>query len=87
MAELDAPMCLVREIRCVRSGGMHGYLTDWGAPLHLAERVGDLCGDAVEPPKEVVLGGLGVENGKNGDTANGATSGVAEPGGEVIGAA
>lgn len=57
----------------------------WGA--------GDLRGDAAEPPKRWCAGlGLGVENGKNGDTAQcffprPGVAGVAEPGGGVAGAA
>jgi hypothetical protein len=54
---------------------------------------GDLRGDAMKPPKRwcAVLG-LGVENAKNGDTAQcffpgPGVAGVAEPGGGITGAA
>ncbi|PWZ13952.1 hypothetical protein Zm00014a_036764 [Zea mays] len=82
-------MCLAGD------GGGKGSLRSRLAGVVGAEPygVGDLHGDATEPPKRwcTVLG-LGVENAKNGDTAQcffpgPGVAGVAEPGGRVAGAA
>jgi len=82
-------MCLAGE------GGGKGSLRSRLAGVVGAEPAGagDLRGDAAVPPKRWCAGlGLGVENGKNGDTAQcffpvAGVAGVALPGGGVAGAA